>query len=132
MFKLQQKLKSMHLRAEEYDRLASSVPGPNYSGVRVDGTRSLEAPFVKWISKLTDLEAKIKETEAELEKVKTEVVATIEALDDEREKDVLMLRYISCMTWDEILEKLYLSKPTAMRCHRGGLAKIEKMIPNDT
>ena len=128
VFKLQQKLKSMHLRAEEYERLAASVPGQNYEAVRVDGTRSLEAPFVKWICKLSDLEAKIKETEAELEKVKAEVVATIEGLDDEREKDVLMLRYVSCMTWDEICEKLYLSERSAFRFHSEGLKKIKLAV----
>lgn len=59
--KLQHKLNMMKLRAEEYEELANSIPSQDFTRERVSCTRNLEAPFVKWILKLMDLEADMKE-----------------------------------------------------------------------
>ena len=41
-----------------YEVMSHSLGGSDYSTERVDGTRNLEAPFVKWIYKKIDAEEK--------------------------------------------------------------------------
>ena len=80
--KLEYKISRMKLRSEEYELLSHSLPGQNFDGVRVDGTRNLEAPFVKWIMKKCDLDQEIKVLEEKLVNLKAEVLLCIEILDN--------------------------------------------------
>lgn len=125
VYKLQNKIDKMNIRYQEYERLASSVPGPNYDGVRVDGTRNLDAPFVKWVGKMIDLKAVIDSNQKKLDEIKTEVIGVIEALDNEDYKNVLMLRYISFLSWDDIADKLYVVKRTVLRWHDKALSELK-------
>ena len=50
VYKLDNKIKLMKMRSEEYDRLSLSIPGPNYGNdMPRDLNRYLDAPFLKWI-----------------------------------------------------------------------------------
>lgn len=124
--KLQHKLDMMQFRADEYNRLASSVPGPCY-GERIGSNpnRNTEAPFVKWVWKLLDLEKEMDGVRAELDAVKAEAIGAIEKMGDENLKSVLMLRYISLLSFPEICDRLYVSLPTVKRWNRCGLEKLE-------
>jgi DNA-directed RNA polymerase specialized sigma subunit len=117
VYKLQLKIDKKKIRAEEYERLSMSIPGPNYDQPVVDKTRSLEAPFVKWIGKLIDIQKEIEELEKKLDVLKAEVIGVIETLENEDYKNVLALRYISGFTWTDICEKLYISRATVHRWH---------------
>lgn len=123
--RLQHKLKMMKLRAEQYEELANSIPTQNYSRERVSGTRNLEAPFVKWLNKLWDLEIDMKEVEQKLDEKRAEVITVIEALSDENQKSVLMLRYISLLSFNQIINKMYFSLSTIKRWHKEGIENIK-------
>lgn len=123
--RLQHKLKMMKLRAEEYEELANSIPTQNYSRERVSGTRNLEAPFVKWLNKLWDLEIDMKEVEQKLDEKRAEIITVIEALSDENQKSVLMLRYISLLSFNQITNKMYFSLSTIKRWHKEGIENIK-------
>ncbi len=124
--KLQHKLDMMQLRADEYNRLASSVPGPNYGEkIGSNPNRNTDAPFVKWVCKLLDLEKEMEGVRAKLDETKAEAIGAIEKIDDENFKSVLMLHYISLLSFPEICDKLYISLPTVKRWNRCGLEKIE-------
>lgn len=123
--RIQHKLDMMKLRCDEYDRLANSIPGPCLDRVGSSGTRNLEAPFVKWIYKKLDLEEEMKQVQKKLDEKRTEIITAIEALTDENQKSVLMLRYISLMGFNEICEKMFYSLSTIKRWHREGVEKIK-------
>ena len=125
VYKLQLKIDKKKIRAEEYERLSMSIPGPNYDQPVVDKTRSLEAPFVKWIGKLIDIQKEIEELEKKLDVLKAEVIGVIETLENEDYKNVLALRDISCLTWGDICEKLYISLSTVKRWHQNALELIK-------
>lgn len=122
--KLEYKIGRMKLRAEEYERLSLSLPGQNYDGVRVDGTRNLDAPFVKWLMKKCDLEQEIRALEERLVNLKAEIMLCIESISNEDYKSVLVLHYIENIGWREIAERLYVSEATIFRWHRQGLNEI--------
>ena len=81
VYKLDHKIYLMKLEVEEYRRLASSIPGQDFTRERVQTTRNLEAPFVKWIYKAIDKEDEIKRKMEELLKIKTEVLSVIDKID---------------------------------------------------
>ncbi len=58
VYHLDLKIKQLQLRSKEFERLSNTVPGSNYDGVRVDGTRNQEAPFVKWLIKKDEVDVK--------------------------------------------------------------------------
>lgn len=122
--KLEYKIGRMKLRAEEYERLSLSLPSQNYDGVRVDGTRNLDAPFVKWLMKKCDLEQEVRALEERLVNLKAEIMLCIESISNEDYKSVLMLHYIENIGWREIAERLYVSEATIFRWHRQGLNEI--------
>ena len=123
--KLQHKLNMMKLRAEEYKALANSIPSQDFTRERVDCARNLDAPFVKWIIKLMDLEADMKEVQKQLDEKIAEVITVIEALSDENQKSVLMLRYISLLSFNQITNKMYFSLSTIKRWHKEGIENIK-------
>lgn len=122
---LEQKIKRKQMRAEEYKQLASSTPSINYDGIRVDGTRNLEAPFVKWVGKLIDIQEEIKNLQTKLDLLKDEIIGVIETLDNEDYKTLLVLRYLNCKPWEDIADKLYTSLSTVKRWHTKALVQIK-------
>lgn len=125
IYKLDHKIKAMELRSQEYERLSYSTPGPSY-GERIGSNpnRNLEAPFVKWIMKKDEIDRKIKQFRSDLDTLKAEALLKIEELENEDYKNVLVLRYIQFMTWDDIASKLYVVRRTVLRYHEKALALI--------
>lgn len=122
---LEQKIKRKQMRAKEYEQLASSIPGVNFDGIRVDGTRNLDAPFVKWVGKLIDIQDEIKKLQIKLDVLKDEVIGVIEAMDNEDYKTLLVLRYLNCLSWEDLADKLYISTSTVKRWHEKALELIK-------
>jgi len=126
--KLEYKISRMKLRSEEYERLSHSIPGPNYDREPVSGTRNLDAPFIKWIMKKADIDREIEYLEEKLVNLKAEIMLTIEKLDSEDYKNVLVMHYINGLPFGEIAENLYVSESTVFRWHRYGLESLESLI----
>lgn len=123
--RLEYKISRMKLRAEEYQRLSESIPGQSYDGIRVDGTRNLDAPFVKWLMKKADLEQEIKVLEEKLANLKTEVMVCIERLDNEDYKNVLVMHYIKGLPWEVIADRLYVCRATVFNWNNRALELIK-------
>ncbi len=118
VYQLEHKIKQLKLRSDEFERLSLSVPGSNYDGVRVDGTRNQEAPYVKWIVKKSEVDGKITALQKDLERLKVEILQVIEKLENEDYKNVLIMRYLDTLTWDKIADNLYCSISSVKRWHK--------------
>ena len=118
------KIELLKQQVEEYIRLANSIPGINFDTIRVDGTKSLKAPFEKWIHKTLDNELLINELERNLPIIKGEIITLIESLENKQYGMVLLHRYIDWMTWSEISKKMYCSISTIKRWHKNALSTI--------
>jgi len=101
-----------------------SVGSPVYDGMPHSPNRPTEAPFVKWVYKALDAEQELKDLEAKLEKVKTEIETAISKLTDEEMEQVLIYHYIDWLPWSVIESKMFLSKSSLMRIHRNALEKL--------
>ncbi|MDD4212925.1 MAG: DUF1492 domain-containing protein [Bacilli bacterium] len=127
VYHLDLKIKQLQLRSKEFERLSNTVPGSNYDGVRVDGTRNQEAPFVKWLIKKDEVDGKITVLQKELERLKVEILQAIEKLENEDYKNVLIMRYLDKQTWEKMAENLYCSTSTVKRWHKSALISIRIM-----
>lgn len=117
-------IKHMQDEVKEYERLANSIPGMSFDAIRVDGTKSLDAPFTKWIHKAMEKELQIAGLIKQLQKVKCEIISVIDKLDDTEHKKLLIYRYIDWESWTDISTKLYVSLSTLKRWHRTALQSI--------
>lgn len=124
----QVKIEKLEMIVAEYIRLANSIPGINYDQIRVDGTKSLEAPFEKWILKALDDELIIKALKKELPIIKGEIITTIEALHDSDCKRVLIHRYIDWLSWSEISKLMFFSTATIRRLHDKAILEIKELL----
>jgi DNA-directed RNA polymerase specialized sigma subunit len=120
----EQKIKSLQAEVDEYIRLANSIPGMNFDAIRVDGTKSLEAPFIKWISRALDNEVLIADMKRNLPIIKGEIISAIDELDVEEHKMVLIHRYIDWLSWSEISKKMFYSVATVRRWHDKAIRMI--------
>jgi DNA-directed RNA polymerase specialized sigma subunit len=124
VYHLELKIKQLKIRSKEFERLSNTVPGSNYDGVRVDGTRNQEAPYVKWIVKKSEVDNKIATLQKDVERLKVEILQVIEKLENEDHKNVLIMRYLDTQTWEKIAESLYCSISTVKRWHFAAISKI--------
>lgn len=124
-YRISHKIEQLEVTKHEYEILSNSIPGGNYDQPIVQKTRDLKAPFVKWIDKKMEVEFKIRELEEELNKVKTEIVAVIEKVQNQDHKNVLIMRYLNYSTWEDICDKLYVSLSTVKRWHWDALGSIK-------
>ena len=123
--RLRWRIDALKLQKEQYQELANSIPGGNYDKPVVQKTRSNEAPFIKWIDKIMDVEKKIESLEAEYETAKAEVVKAIEKLPNPDYQTILIMRYLNEYSWADICDKLYISLSTAKRWHWDAINNLE-------
>ena len=111
---------------EEVQRLremSCSISSPGF-GERVQTSRNCEAPFVRCIEKIMDLEQKIDKEIDLFVDLKKQIRSVIESVEDPDEQMVLRYRYIHNKTWEEIGDELYADKVTVWRWHKKALSDV--------
>ncbi len=124
----QVKITKLQQIVDEYIRLANSIPGINFDAIRVDGTKSLQAPFEKWILRALNDEVVIEELKRELPIIKGEIIAAIDEVEDDELRKVLIYRYLDWNNWNEIAEKLCYSYSTARRLHDKAILMVKSNL----
>lgn len=77
------------------------------------------------VVKICELEEELDQKIRELLSQRNEIVAVLDSLSDDNLRQLMRYRYIKGMTWDEIAEKMYYSRPQVVRLHGRALNKIE-------
>jgi DNA-directed RNA polymerase specialized sigma subunit len=124
------KIMRLQVEVEEYIRLANSIPGINFDQIRVDGTKSLEAPFEKWIRRALDNEHLIVDLKRKLPIFKGEIISVIDELKDTELRKVLLYRYIDWLSWNDIAVKMFVSISTLKRWHLKAIEELDNQ-PKD-
>lgn len=94
-------------------------------GERVQTSKSGQAPFVKNIEKIIELESKINEEIDVFVDLKSQMRDAINLVDDIDEQLILRYRYIHNMTWEEIGDNLHVDARTARRWHGRALQNVK-------
>jgi len=111
------------LREIDYWRnLSSSVSGMKFDGMPHSPNRPTEAPFVRCLEKIDEIQRSVEEKVAYLISLRDEINARIDMLDNHEEQVLLRYRYIDGFTWEEIESMMNVSERTAFRIHGNALA----------
>lgn len=109
------------LREIDYWReLSSSVSGSNFEP-HYNPNRPTEAPFVKCLEKIDEIQRSVEEKIAYLVRLKEEINTAIDKLENRDEQLVLRYRYLDDCTWEEISRMLNVSLRTVYRIHGSAL-----------
>ena len=123
--RIQKRIDALILQKQSFEELANSIPGGNYDKPLVQKTRNTQAPFIKWIDKIMEVEKEIEKLEEEFEVAKAEVIKAIEKLDNADYQTLLIMRYLNEYSWTSICEKMYVSLSTAKRWHWEAINVLE-------
>ena len=121
---LTHKIKLLYNRIEELKALETSIPGPNYDQEVVDKSRSLEAPFLKYLYKRIETEELVKAEEERLVGVLQEIGSVIAEVENPTHQQLLRLRYLDFFNWNDIASEMGYSKDNVYKLHRQALEKI--------
>lgn len=126
VYKLDKAIKFKKAELESYNELSLSISGSNYDE-HFNSTRNIEPAFVRFIDKAMDIENEIKADLARLAQLKYKLGAEIDKLSDTNERLILRYRYLLCMSWGEIAEKLNYSKRWVHKICNEALEHFEKL-----
>lgn len=120
----------IHCRLREIDYwrdLSSSVSGSSFEEHH-NPNRPTEAPFVRCLEKIDEIQRSVEEKVAYLICLKEEINKAIDKLDSRDEQLLLRYRYLDNCTWEEIAAMLNVSIRSVHRIH--GMALQHFSVPN--
>lgn len=110
-----------------YEMMSHTLGGCDFSSERIDKSRNLDAPFVKWIYKKIDAEAKLKEMKEALNLKIDEAGRILCLLDNQEYTSLLTLRYINNKTWPEIANEMHYSLSSVKRYYRKAIEALDTL-----
>lgn len=120
----------IHCRLREIDYwrdLSSSVSGSSFEEHH-NPNRPTEAPFVRCLEKIDEIQHSVEEKVAYLICLEEEINKAIDKLDNCDEQLLLRYRYMDNCTWEEIAAMLNVSIRSVHRIH--GMALQHFSVPN--
>lgn len=114
----------INCRLREIDywkELSSSVSGMRFDGMPHSPNRPTEAPFVRCLDKIDEIQRNVEKKIAYLVRLKEEINTAIDKLESRDEQLVLRYRYLDDCTWEEISRMLNVSLRTVHRIHGSAL-----------
>ena len=113
------------LREIDYWRdLSSSISGMKFDGMPHSPNRPTEAPFVRCMEKIDEIQRNVEEKVAHLIRLRDEINTRIDMLESCEEQTLLRYRYIDGFTWEEIARMLNVSLRTVHRIHGSALQNL--------
>lgn len=127
-YRLDQKINSDLEEVAALRAMASSVSSSQLSE-RVQTSRKGDAPFVRCLEKIIELEDKINKEIDLLVELKKEIRMVITTVEDTDERMVLKYRYVHNYTWEQIGNELHADARTVRRWH--GKALLHVVLPEN-
>jgi DNA-directed RNA polymerase specialized sigma24 family protein len=107
--------------------LSSGVSGSSFEP-HYNPNRPTEAPFVRCLEKIDEIQRSVEEKVAYLIKLRDEINSRIDMLDNREEQLLLRYRYLDGCTWEKIGQMLNVSLRTVHRIH--GMALQHFPVPD--
>ncbi len=113
---------------EQLKEMRGVIQGCSY-GERIgsDPNRNIEAPFIKTLEKIWELEDKVNAHIRKLVDLQSEIDEAINQLEEPAERLLLKYRYLNAMEWDVISDMLIVSYRTVHKIHASALKNF--MVP---
>lgn len=103
--------------------MSTSISSPNL-GEKVQTSHCGDAPFMKCLERIYDLEARINDEIDLFVDLKNEIRSVIDTVPNTDERMVLRYRYIHNFTWEQIGDELSADSRTVRRWHGQALQHV--------
>lgn len=91
--------------------------------------RPTEAPFVKCLKKIDEIQRNVEDKISDMLQIKEEISMAIDQLENGEERLLLRYRYLHGLSWEEIEQKMFVSKSTVHRIHGSALQNLS--VPDE-
>lgn len=91
--------------------------------------RPTEAPFVKCLKKIDEIQRNVEDKISDMLQIKEEISMAIDQLENGEERLLLRYRYLNGLSWEEIEQKMFVSKSTVHRIHGSALQNLS--VPDE-
>ncbi|MCC6094979.1 MAG: DUF1492 domain-containing protein [Eubacterium sp.] len=118
--------KRIRLDTEELENLrtlAATVSSPGFEE-HYNPNHPTDAPFVKTLNRIWEMEQKVKDELDLLLRLKKEIQSVIAKVDNTDERLILTYRYLKNYTWARIGDELYADERTIRRWHDRALSHV--------
>lgn len=122
-YRLEQRIRLVREEISNLQELAGSVSSPGFEE-HYNATRNTEAPFIRTIYKIMELEDRQNSLLNQLLEFKQEMCEVIDSVDDLNERMVLYYRYIGNESWQDIGKRLFVDERTVRRWHNKALSHV--------
>lgn len=122
-YRLDQRIQLDQAELDNLKTLAASVGSPGFEEHN-NPNRPTDAPFVKTLERIWEMEQKISTELSQLIFLKQEILTVLAKVDDVDERLVLTYRYLHNMSWSEISIELGVSDRTIRRWHERALTHV--------
>nr|DAQ43970.1 MAG TPA: Protein of unknown function (DUF722) [Caudoviricetes sp.] len=127
-YRLDQRIDSNIAEITRLREMACGISSPSWEE-KVQTSRNTDAPFVRCLEKIMDLEKVVNSEIDTLVDLKRQIRTTIERVPNTDEQLVLRYRYIHNCTWEQIGNELNADARTIRRWHGDALQKVK--VPQD-
>ena len=122
-YRLDHRINSDIAEMERLQEMVGTVSSPSLEE-HYNPNRPTEAPFIRRIEKVWELQDKINREIDRFIDLKAQMRDVIATVSDADEQMVLRYRYIHNMTWEQIGEELHADRTTVFRWHNAALKHI--------
>ena len=120
------------VRTSEHWREMAYNISVDYKEECINKSHATNAPFEKCIERADELEREVSADTDRLAELKIEVEEKISLIEDEACQDVLRLRYIELMLWEDVIASMDKSRSHVFRKHSKALRQMEQILQNET
>lgn len=122
-YRLDQRIQLEQSELDNLKTLAASVGSPGFDEHN-NPNHPTDAPFVKTLERICEMEQKISTELSQLILLKQEILKVLSKVNDVDERLVLTYRYLKNMSWSEISIELGVSDRTIRRWHERALTHV--------
>ena len=122
-YRLDQRIQLDQAELDNLKTLATSVGSPGFDEHN-NPNHPTDAPFVKTLERIWEMEQKISTELSQLILLKQEILKVLSKVNDVDERLVLTYRYLKNMSWSEISIELGVSDRTIRRWHERALTHV--------
>lgn len=122
-YRLDQRIRLVSEEITNLQELAGSVSSPGFEE-HYNATRNTEAPFIRTIYKIMELEDKQNDLLNQMLEFKQEMCEVIDSVNNLNERMVLYYRYVVNESWQDIGKRLFVDERTVRRWHNKALSHV--------
>ena len=122
------------LRAEAYLSRVSALQSEltcqlqHLRALRAHGRAASGAQDVLTPLRLRQVQRRVEQLRTDLSRAQREVAWAVSRLPNPRARTLMEMRYLSCLTWDEIAQALSASPRAALRMHQRALRQVDILL----